>query len=323
MDYYVTSRKNSSDPMIQERIQKEGILRRWELNGMGPDDVAVIVDADETFTRDFLRVLQACDVPELRPGPDCRAPKVVASTLILESTPECVTRVRRGHHPDAARGECVARIGDPAAHPPPLRRWSDPSWYGEREDDVTQRIRASHGARARGYGGVGRGKRDYSAYEALYGAGRSPLWSAGDFRDAAGGRQYSKQRGGYTAYHFHNFFGNLSEIHWKYSTYGHYDRDAMLKPLWKLQLDLASAVLCTHPLYHADNFATLPDGEPRPTYSFDNRSMESFESLPNDHAKPIYYLNKEVRRKRHLAWQQIVQEEEIAYKRGGILSVAK
>ena len=308
VDYYVTSRRFNGDSMLHEKIQKEGILRRWELNGMRPDDVAIIADADEVFTRDFLRVLQTCDVPELRHGQDCRAPKVLASTLVLKSTPECITSERRWYHPDAALGECVERMGNRSLHPPPMRGWQPD---GERHN-MTQQILASHGPRNVGHGG-----RDakFFAYEALYGAGRYPLWTGGDFRDAAGGKQYAKQRTGWTGYHFHNFFGTQSEIHFKYHTYGHPDATAMRRPLWELAHDLAMACSCTHPGYHEDNFATLPGGEARPIDSQNKYPMKIFESLSGDHVRPIYYLNKEVRRRRHSAWQHIVQEEEMAYKR--------
>ena len=73
---------------------------------MKPDDVAIIADADETFTRDFIRALQVCDIPQFEPGQNCQAPKLIASTLVLESSPECVTmgdrvitKKRRWHHP--------------------------------------------------------------------------------------------------------------------------------------------------------------------------------------------------------------------------------
>jgi hypothetical protein len=90
----------------------------------------------------------------------------------------------------------------------------------------------------------------------------------------------------------------------------------MRRPLWELHKDLGSAVNGTRPGYHPDNFKTLPGGNARPMYPLkDVRMLEPFEQLPVNHTRPIYYLNKEVRRKRHLAWQRIVQEEEIAYAR--------
>lgn len=101
------------------------------MSGMKPDDVAIITDADETFTRcgdlilfvlrfmgkqnkqtitmhffdyppfsrDFLRALQVCDIPEFREGQNCHSPKLLGSTLVLESSAECITKGRRLHHP--------------------------------------------------------------------------------------------------------------------------------------------------------------------------------------------------------------------------------
>jgi len=74
VDYYTTTRKKSDGTgrlgALHEAIQREGILHRWKLNGMQPDDVAIVSDTDETFTRDFLRALQICDIPNFRPGQD-------------------------------------------------------------------------------------------------------------------------------------------------------------------------------------------------------------------------------------------------------------
>ena len=99
LDYYVTSDDNEMDGLNLEYFQREGVIHRWKLNGMRPDDVAVITDIDETYSRDFLRALQICDIPQFRPGQDCKAPKVIASTLIFESSPECVWKDRRWFHP--------------------------------------------------------------------------------------------------------------------------------------------------------------------------------------------------------------------------------
>lgn len=136
--------------------------------------------------------------------------------------------------------------------------------------------------------GYGRAK-NYSLYELVYNATSAvwPLWSAGDFRDAAGGEMIYKKGGGWTGYHFHNFFDNLNEIHWKYYTYGHAHKNAMLNPIWKLNKDLELAVACAR----------------------GNATMANFENGLGDNDRPIYYLVKAVRKKRHLAWQHIVQDE--------------
>ena len=101
VDYYITSREKTGDTVLHEKLQKEGITNRWRINGMRPDDVAIIGDADETFTRDFLRALQICDVPQFRKNQSCHSPKLIASTLVMQSSSECITKGRRWHHPGA------------------------------------------------------------------------------------------------------------------------------------------------------------------------------------------------------------------------------
>jgi hypothetical protein len=101
MDYYTSSleKEQEEDAMYPERYQREGHSYRFKFNGMRPDDVAIIGDLDETYSRDFLRALQICDVKQFRPGQDCRSPKLYASTLIFESSPECAWKGRRWFHP--------------------------------------------------------------------------------------------------------------------------------------------------------------------------------------------------------------------------------
>ena len=101
IDYYAPSleKEQESDAMYPERYQRDGHAYRWKFNGMRPDDVAIVGDLDETYSRDFLRALQICDVKKFRPGQDCKAPKVTASTLIFESSPECARKGMRWYHP--------------------------------------------------------------------------------------------------------------------------------------------------------------------------------------------------------------------------------
>ena len=97
VDYYVTKIENDDTigPMLAEGFQRESISHRWKFNGMTPDDVAIIGNLDETFSRDFLRALQICDVTQFRPGQSCKSPKVTASTQAVESSPECAWKGRR------------------------------------------------------------------------------------------------------------------------------------------------------------------------------------------------------------------------------------
>ena len=49
--------------------------------GMTTDDIGIIGDTDEIFTRDFLLAASSCDIPQFRPGKDCKHPKLTGSTL--------------------------------------------------------------------------------------------------------------------------------------------------------------------------------------------------------------------------------------------------
>ena len=94
VDYYVTSLyKARGDAMLREFFQREGHAYRWKFNGMRPDDIAIVGDLDETFSRDFLRALQICDIPQFLPGQSCRSPRIDASTLMFEASPECAWKV--------------------------------------------------------------------------------------------------------------------------------------------------------------------------------------------------------------------------------------
>ena len=136
VDYYSNHMKGGYD-LLRDFIQREGNNFRWAFNGMQIDDVAIVGDTDETFTRDFLRALQICDIPQFKLGQDCRSPKIRASTGVFESTPECYTKNRRWYHPDAVLGECVDQIGNLTMHPQTKRDWpkevkNDTRYFGWR-----------------------------------------------------------------------------------------------------------------------------------------------------------------------------------------------
>lgn len=108
VDYYVPSLSKAQIKdfyqLLTENLQREGNMYRWKFNGMRPDDIAIVGDIDETFSRDFLRALQICDVPKFRPGQSCRSPKVIASTLMFEASPECSWNVVKNWMGDNAEG---------------------------------------------------------------------------------------------------------------------------------------------------------------------------------------------------------------------------
>ena len=278
VDYYnttMTKLVGQFDSLFMDFVGREGNTLRWALNGMRDDDVGIIGDADEVFTRDFLRAMQVCDVPEFRPGQNCLEPQVKASTLVFESSPECLTRDRRWFHPDAVLGECVDNVGDASRHPPTRR-------------DYVGR----HGLELEGYGAGGSDFRpNYTLYheEGLGPRGAYPLWHGTDIRMKWIGSTYARADGAATAYHFHNFFDGADQIHVKYATYGHAKGGlAMAMPIWALQPDIELGVDCAN-------------GRGDRWLRFNGTGSG---------ALPIYYTNDDARDERHARWRGIVREEE-------------
>ena len=274
VEYYVSSLEDffgTQSDLSFEYCQREGSIHRWALNGMRLDDIGIISDADETFTRDFLRAMQICDVPHFRPNQDCIHSKLMASTGVFESSPYCPTKDRRWWHPDAMLGECVEHVGNSSLHPPAKREFKD-----------------RHGLREQGHGQDG----NFSAYWSENGfepdSGVHPTWTGVDMRREGGGSQVTMNDGSTTGYHFHNFFTSAEDIHVKYYTYGHAAHDAMDKPIWELHEDIQLAVQCAI-------------GKSERAISIYNSSSRGL---------PIYYLNDVFRKRRHDLWQSIVKEEE-------------
>ncbi|KAL3757822.1 hypothetical protein ACHAWU_006130 [Discostella pseudostelligera] len=278
VDYYVTSVDGlygGHSDLFLDFLQREGNSHRWAMNGMREDDIGIIADADETFTRDYLRAMQICDIPEFRPNQDCLNSKVFASTMVLESSPNCITKDRRWFHPDAILGECVENVGDSSLHPSTKREYKD-----------------HHGMRIHGYGKSEDFVNNFTLYWAENGLdpanGTYPLWTEADMKMESLGVQPTMKDGSPTGYHFHNYFNSAEAIHVKYHTYGHAAHDAMEKPIWELHEDLQLAVDCAN-------------GVGNDALDFSNTDSSVL---------PIYYRNDEVRSKRHELWQSIVKEEE-------------
>ena len=219
VDYYVATPDDQgvNDAMFREFLQKDAIQYRWKRQGMRPDDVGIYGDTDEIFTRDFLRALQICDVPQLRPNQDCKQPKIIAKTLIMESSPECITNFNVGswYHPDASLGECIEGVGNSSLHPHAER-----VFHASRNGQTLPPGQEQNPLYNRTYGERSKAEREGDFDPERYKNGNYPLWTAGDLRFAVGGQQASYQLsdGGPTAFHFHNFFGNADEIRFKYTS---------------------------------------------------------------------------------------------------------
>jgi len=280
VDYYFDSLdpdQNPEDPLVREHMQREMIAPRWKQNGMQPDDIGVVMDTDETFTRDFLRALQICDVPEFRPGQDCLAPKILGASIVFEGSPECIVKHKLLWRPDMVLGECIDLVGNDTLHKPGLREFH-----------------GIHGMRSYGYG-----REEWNddgseiitqKYEKMPNTTMYPLLSTGDFRNYEGGRQIFMKGGNYdwasvskncsdqpkgaTGYHFHNFFYDSYTIWRKYRTFGHPEEDAWNKemPSAKLNIpDLMHAVDCIMGRPNGNQMSCLFDQMvgPKPIFSSD------------------------------------------------------
>ena len=203
-----------------ELMQRELITDRWKANGMTADDIGIIGDLDETFSRDFLLAAQTCDIPEFRPNYDCRNPKISAKTLIFEASPECYWKNRLWFHPDMMSGQCIDKIGDESIHKPPLREW----------DGI--------GNRKSGYG-----DRNIN-YENMPDVTMYPLWKPEEFRMFhEGDIDYSGTQG-VNGFHFHNFFNSLETLRHKYKTYSHPLGDQASQALFKIHADTKLFARC-------------------------------------------------------------------------------
>lgn len=218
-------------------LQREAVLHRWKRNGMRPDDIGLLCDADELFSRDYLRALQICDVPELKPHQDCLKPKIISTTLMYEASPECILSNAKLWHPDAIVGECLEGIGSTDIHKPAQR-----IFYG------------NHAQRINGYG---MDSGNYTGYLQHYNTLRDakgnimyPLWNAADYRTLGGGKQVSFPQNpellSHNAYHLHNFFESTDILRHKYATYGEPLEKAKTEPLATIHDDLSVVVSCVH-----------------------------------------------------------------------------
>jgi hypothetical protein len=285
----------------RDNMQRNEILKGWKDMGMLPDDIGYIADADETFSRDFLRAAQVCDGIEAfdyevhRCG---KAAKLVSSTRVFEMTPECTPVDRNWHHPDMLIGACIEMIGDETLNPLAPRNGLGRS--GGFGDTCVKMI---------------------SEEDPRY-----PLWTPYDFKLLCGkpcanpGRvnrqvialsnslSHSFVKGGdqvtlidqtnydhHTGYHFHNFFSDFNATRLKYFSYAHPDPDALDKPLEELSEDVKFAVRCIKSTTEtaSDRYRRVEGG---------------FEGLRP--TLPLYFLDKDYRHHRHEFMKQKVEADE-------------
>ena len=113
MDQFFFEGEIDGGGLIREHRQRDAIFKLWKQAGMTDEDVGVLSDADETPSRDFLRAIQICDIPQLRvQDQNCHSPKLVVSSMVFEGSPECMTVTRKWMHPDFMLGKCIEHVGD-------------------------------------------------------------------------------------------------------------------------------------------------------------------------------------------------------------------
>jgi hypothetical protein len=275
--------------MDREAEQRGSILKVWKDAGMTPQDVGLMADVDEVFSRDFLQAVLVCDVEQLRPGQSCQKPKVVPAAISYESSPFCFKK-KEWFHPDIINGECIDGIGDPTERVVPLRNFN--RRYGERNQK---------------YGAF-----DNTKYpEQVIQSGRFPLFTGSDIRTVHGDRGYpysQKDRPGEyetaaygTAFHFHNWFMDLKVLRNKYLTYAHSDKDIMQKTLSQASEDLDGFVRCMKGL---DNSAQPNADWRRDVYD---------EGWKVKGPKPIFFLNETYTKERHALVKKMLEEDEKVY----------
>jgi hypothetical protein len=215
VDIYIDHPEDRKDHLIYDGVEtmmRTRISHMWKQNGMRENDIGIISDLDEMFSRDFLLAAQSCDIPEFRPNQDCHTPKLLGRTLVFESSPECISE-KHWFHPDMILGECIDGVGDSSVHKPGKRFWN------------------GTGPRIKGYG-------EEDDYSLMPNTTMYPLWTSEEMRTFAGGRQAG------IGFHLHNFFLSTSDLRKKYLTYSHPVSGAMKLPLGKLHENIDFAVNC-------------------------------------------------------------------------------
>lgn len=301
----------NEDPRLleleREHSQRAEILLGWKELGMQVDDVGLLADLDETFSRDTLRAVQLCDgLPPLEYNQHyCRHGKVKlrATTRIFESSPECILQNRKWYHPDMILGHCIEGIGNATLHPPAPRM---PMEYDPSNSNISSFLRAP---------GFGSNCRDWQGEAAITNA-RYPLWNAADFRRTCSGKQLrvittpthnsTTKLDVFTAFHLHNFFTDWRSLRFKYQTYAHFEAQAKFQPLNELSNDLAFMHRC---IMNIPDILGDASANASPTKKLYRRVPTGFaELLP---FVPIYFQDPSYRSRRHAHVRAMVELDEI------------
>lgn len=240
VDYYINEDEGQSDQLVsleREHAQRALILERWKMNGMTQHDIGYLSDTDELFSRDFLRAMQICNVPQFRSEGkhghlNCAQPKVYGLVTIFEGSPDCVS-AEEIYHPALMIGACIHGIGNSSLHATPTR--NNDREYSWRTNDYT----------FHSYYSALHDKNNPPQPKTLPSNVYFPLFNAADFRRTPGGYFYGNDNVPlYIGYHVHNFFDDISIMRQKYLTYGHAQVDALTKPLGDLNREVNLMVRC-------------------------------------------------------------------------------
>jgi hypothetical protein len=247
----------------------------WKEAGMTPEDVGVVADIDEVFSRDFLRAVQTCDFPELNPGQSCQKPKICPSTHRHSKGRRIVSRRKNG----STRTSSVVNVWKVLVTPQNVSFLCATS-NGDMEsatcrtDDTISTNFPEH----------------------VHKSGRYPLLNGNDIRNIHGDRGmpytfintpgHGDTAAYGVAYHFHNWFTDSQVLRHKYMTYSHADSDVMTKTLSEAGEDLDILVRCSKGLNNTANPSDWSE-----TY-YDQRWNVTG-------PRPIFFLNRTYTEERH------------------------
>jgi hypothetical protein len=259
---------DASRDLIRENQQRFDIMNGWLELGMTRDDIGIVADIDETFSRDMLLAMQTCHgIPALDYDMHhChyKHVRLTATTQVYEGSPECTSN-RDWIRPSAMIGHCIEGIADPDLHPP------------------TPREPGTH-TQARGYGGACW----YGTVDQITDH-RYPSWGPADLRDGCAPQFFldnqSPNWSNYTHYisfHAHNFFAEFNTTRFKYETYAHAVDNVGYKKIHELQEDLTMMYRCVTGNEVQSNYVHDPGGF---------ASLKPFQ--------PIYFYDDDYRQRRH------------------------
>lgn len=114
-----------------EGMQSGLILKRWKANGMTHDDIGYLSDVDEIYTRDYIRAMQICDVPQFDNHSNCKDARIAGHALVFEGGPRCAVN-RYWWHPDLIIGACVEGVNNEShLHATAERGWQGTGWLND------------------------------------------------------------------------------------------------------------------------------------------------------------------------------------------------